>query len=151
MAVYQSLTTRVKYIKLRRRKLKGGRQAISFLKKEWEFKVARQDITTLETSLKENQELQQKVHTLSEELSTVENLLQRVQQGKKNVRGMRRSSAEYSDRHIRRLKRRCVSMCNASLSWMEDEGLKPLQVVTMNTSRNETQNSDTVSTSRNFG
>ena len=65
---------------------------VLFLKKEWEFKVARQDITTLETSLKENQELQQKVHTLSEELSTVEKLLQRVQrgQGKKNARGMRR-------------------------------------------------------------
>lgn len=54
-------------------------------------------------------------------------------------RGKRRSMEDYSDRHLRRLKKARQSSCAASLSWLEREGYEPLKVVVRNKQTDATE------------
>ena len=52
---------------------------------------------------------------------------------------MKRSAKHYSKRHEHRVKKQRVSECAASLTWLQEEGMTPVQVVVVNSETSEIQ------------
>ena len=56
-------------------------------------------------------------------------LIRRLQDETDHVHGRKQSAKHYSKRHEQRLKKARAGACEASLAWLEDQGLTPLEVV----------------------
>ena len=108
----------------------------------FQMQVGQSSISTVVDLDKENKLLKEEVKSLTTQLHAASDLVRRVQKGE-HGRGKRKASDEYSDRHLRRLKKDRVCASLASLSWLEKEGLKPVKVEVMNskTKKIETINS----------
>ena len=52
---------------------------------------------------------------------------------------MKRSAKHYSKRHERRVKKQRLSECAASLTWLQEEGMTPVQVVVVNSETSKVQ------------
>ena len=90
--------------------------------------------------MRENDELKEKLTSACEEIEQLKSCNDRTQKlltdttnHMKRITGMtgkqgQPSSGDYSDRHMRRVKRQRLESCCASLGWLEAEGYTPLKV-----------------------
>ena len=74
--------------------------------------------------------LQERVKSFEDQvLLASSRLLKNMQQ---NTPVTKWSAKHYSKRHERRVKKQRVSECAASLTWLQEEGMTPVQIVVVN-------------------
>ena len=93
---------------MKSRNLRGGRQHESFFSRNWTFTLSQGDFTREVDVVKENENLKGEIKALREQLQASSDTIRRIQEGVRG-RGKRKNSAHnYSDRHLRRLKKSTV-------------------------------------------
>ena len=123
------LVQRAKYLRYRFRQKAGGRQCQKLATEEWVFRVPRIAIEVPVSIQTENDSLKHLVQVQKGKLDAASCLIRRLQDGTDHVRGRKRSAKHYSKRHEQRLKKARAGACEASLAWLEDQGLTPVEVV----------------------
>ena len=109
-----------------------------FLDKEWTLSVPVTDIIV--NLQRENKRLEESNNALKKQVCFLTNKQQK--EGAQDpwditTRRKRQSLEEYSERHCRQLKRQRTSSCAASLAWMEQEGLTPVEIIVRSTQTNK--------------
>ena len=99
--------------------------------------ILREQNTTLQ---KEKESLQKEHDSLFQENSSLKVQNSALQLQQKAMEPLRKPIAEYSKPHQRRIKRNRKKGCEASLNWLKQQGLIPVQVITrdINTGTKET-------------
>lgn len=116
----------------------------SYLDLQWEFSLPVADVIkrlldeneTLKQSLKEAEIKVQSLQSSQSELRTcledLSNKRRKEREGTLGTRGKRRSVEDYSERHLRRMKKKRSTSCAASLAWLHSEGYTPLKLAVLN-------------------
>lgn len=106
-------------------KNKGGRQRDNILSQNWKLTT---DIGALSPPTETpSQDVARLVKSLQSQVQASARVLQQIQQTRKRTANITE----------RRVKKRRVGECAASLSWLEDEGFSPVSVTVMNNETNE--------------
>ena len=131
-AVTILLTRRATYLRSQSRCIRGGRQREKFFSKNWTLSLSPSDFTFIASAATEKVELRSRVKSLEQQVSS-------LQHGLHGLRKRTSSVVEYSERHLRRLKKQCAATSLASLSSLEKEGLKPLKLEVFNIKTQKTE------------
>ena len=131
------LTNRANHVRWKVKKFgRSGRARESFMSLNWKLTTP---VAEIEQSLTEQcSALQQQVQTLETELRSSQRILRNI--SNPGSRSTKRTAKHYSVRHERRRKRQHEEQCNSALSWLEDNGLTPVQLVVMNNETKCTEN-----------
>ena len=112
----------------------GGRARQNSFSQSWTLSISEEEIDP--SIQQENSMLQEQVKSLKDQVLASSRLLQSIQQ---NTPGTKWSAKHYSERHECRVKKQRVSECAASLTWLQEEGLTPVQIVVVNSETSEVQ------------
>ena len=106
----------------------GGRQRALFLQHNWSFLVPYSQVTVPEGL---NEKLKEQVTEEQDRLRASSDLIRCLQENTEGHSTLhrKRSAKHYSKRHQQRLKKIRTGSCAASLAWLENEGLTPVEVV----------------------
>jgi hypothetical protein len=104
------------------------------LSRSWTLSISDEEIDP--SVQQENATLQERVKSLEDQVLASSRLLQNMQQ---NTPVTKRSAKHYSKRHERRVKKQRVSESAASLTWLQEEGMTPVQVVVVNSETSKVQ------------
>lgn len=131
------LTNRANHVRWKVRKFgRSGRARERFMSLNWKLTTSVEEI---EQSLTEQcSALQQQVQTLETQLQSSQRILRNI--SNPAASSLKRTAKHYSVRHERRMKRQRVEQCSSVLSWLEDDGLTPVQLVVMNNATKCTEN-----------
>ena len=111
----------------------GGRARSNFFALNWTLSITEEE---LDPSIQEeNARLHEEVKSLQSQVVASSHILRSIQQ---NTPTSKRTAKHYSKRHERRVKKRRIDECTASLSWLQ-EGLTPVKLIVMNSDTNEVQ------------
>ena len=130
-SVASIITNRIAHLRTKSKCIRGGRQRKAFFSRVWILKL---DLCDFSREATEIDALRNEVKALRKRVQESGDTIRRIQQGVCG-RGKKSSEDEYSERHLRRLKKCRASSALASLSWLEREGLKPLVVEVFNVSK----------------
>ena len=129
--VYKMLINRANFVnRLAKKRRVGGKQLEAFYSSKWTFKVpATNVVDALQELMKLKLDVaEQRIQELKDQLSHTSDKLRKCAEGTEGTRGKRKSLDEYSERHMRRLKKQRTTSCCASLAWLEKEGYKPVKL-----------------------
>ena len=125
--LHRVLSERAKHLNRSSKKAPGGAQRKNFMERKWSFEA---EIDVSMDTHKENTQLKHRVKTLEVQLRDASKALRNLCGGSVSRKRTISSGgeSEYSERHLRRLKRSRAASCGVSLEWLRDEGLKLLKV-----------------------